>query len=68
MCVDFVAKTEEGPETPSSGSKKKTEERCEMMRKKHAMEYAIKIGEILTLVKEMSGGQKEKEEVKARKG
>ena len=29
----------EGPEHPSSGSKKKTEEVCEMM-KKHAMEYA----------------------------
>ena len=36
-------KTAEGPETPSSGSKKKTEELCEMKKKKkkkHAMEYA----------------------------
>ena len=32
--------TTEGPENPSSGSKKKTEELCELMKKKHAMECA----------------------------
>ena len=29
-----------GPENLSSGSKKKTEELCELMKKKHATEYA----------------------------
>ena len=34
-----TTKTVEGPENPSSGSKKKTEELCEIMKKKHAEEY-----------------------------
>ena len=87
-------------EKPSCGSKKKMEELCEMMKKKHAMEGAKllkvyedveerdlesengtneeveekdqewknKFEEIHTLMKEMSEGQKGKEDCKAKSG
>ena len=35
-----TTKTVEGAENLSSGFKKETEELCEMMKKKHVMEYA----------------------------
>ena len=85
-------------ENQSSGSKKKIEELCEMMKKKHGKEFAdllqeyeegkqkdlgseneaseevegkdqelkVKVEEILTLMKEMNRGQKEKYEVEVR--